>query len=70
MSLKGAETRAVIVEGLYDFVGQETDELSFRKGDKIKVLDDRHNDWWKGELAGRIGLFPRNYVVSQLFSGL
>ena len=50
------------VMGLYDFSGDEQGELSFTKNQIISVIDSSHPDWWKGELNGRVGIFPSNYV--------
>lgn len=50
------------VKALYDFKGTEEDELPFKQGDTIRVLDSSHKDWWKGTLHGKTGLFPRNYT--------
>ncbi|KAF2100811.1 hypothetical protein NA57DRAFT_54884 [Rhizodiscina lignyota] len=51
------------VTALYDFDGQGEGDLSFREGDKIKVVKktDSEMDWWEGELKGRRGAFPANY---------
>jgi uncharacterized protein YoxC len=45
----------------WDFVATSNQELSFRKGDVITILDNSQ-DWWKGELHGKVGLLPGNYV--------
>ena len=48
---------------LYNFDASGGDELSFRKGDVLKVLnmeDDKH--WFRAELNGREGLIPKNYI--------
>lgn len=50
------------VRALFDFVGTDPDELSFRKGDIIAVLESVYKDWWKGLLRGQTGIFPLNYV--------
>lgn len=50
------------VIGMYDYVAQNDDELAFLKGQVINVLNKDDCDWWKGELNGREGLFPSNYV--------
>ncbi|CAO3587611.1 unnamed protein product [Absidia cylindrospora] len=50
------------VEALYDFQGQNPQDLSFRQGDIIQVTEHVNNDWWKGSLQGRTGLFPSGYV--------
>jgi signal transducing adaptor molecule len=51
------------VRALYTFKSTEFGELGFEKGDIIKVVDRRYKDWWRGQLKGRTGVFPVNYVV-------
>ena len=50
------------VKALYDFEPQEDGELAFRKGDIIRVVNSAYEGWWKGELDGRIGIFPLTYI--------
>ncbi|KAI7785748.1 SH3 domain-containing protein [Diaporthe eres] len=47
----------------YDFAGQGAGDLSFREGDRIKIIKKTQTDqdWWTGELGGRKGSFPANY---------
>jgi amphiphysin len=47
----------------YDFSGQGQGDLSFREGDRIKIIKktDTDQDWWVGEIAGQRGNFPANY---------
>lgn len=47
---------------LYDFAAPEENDLRFAIGDRIWVTETR-DDWWKGTLNGREGIFPANYVV-------
>ncbi|XP_063003181.1 unconventional myosin-If [Elgaria multicarinata webbii] len=47
---------------LYQYLGQDVDELSFNIGDVIDLLLEDPSGWWKGRLHGREGLFPGNYV--------
>ncbi|GAA5878262.1 hypothetical protein JCM3774_001134 [Rhodotorula dairenensis] len=47
---------------MYDFVGESSDELSFARGDLIRVIDAVSDEWWRGELRGQTGIFPTNYV--------
>lgn len=51
------------VKALYDFETQASDELPFRKGDTIRVIECQFAAWWRGELRGRTGIFPTVYVV-------
>ncbi|KAH7335578.1 hypothetical protein B0J17DRAFT_575926 [Rhizoctonia solani] len=50
------------VKALHDFNATEPGELSFKKGDVIKVVDRCYKDWWRGQIKGRVGLLPVNYV--------
>jgi len=54
----------VYVQALYDFPGSGSEgDLTFTKGTIIKVLRaDPNQGWWEGESAGRVGLFPSNFV--------
>ncbi|XP_078062758.1 GRB2-related adapter protein 2-like [Mustelus asterias] len=52
------------VRAMFDFAAEADDELEFKSGDIIEVLDSTDPSWWKGSLWGRIGLFPSNYVAS------
>uniref|UniRef100_A0A914HMH7 Uncharacterized protein n=1 Tax=Globodera rostochiensis TaxID=31243 RepID=A0A914HMH7_GLORO len=49
---------------LFDYVPQRDDELSLRRGGRLRVLDKSSDGWWKGEEEGglRRGWFPSNYV--------
>ena len=51
------------VRALHTFEPSEAGELAFEKGDIIKVVDRGYKDWWRGQLKGRTGIFPVNYVV-------
>ncbi|PVH18360.1 uncharacterized protein CXQ87_001284 [Candidozyma duobushaemuli] len=52
------------VRALYDLISYEPDELSFKKGDIIIVVESVYRDWWRGALPnGKIGIFPLNYVT-------
>lgn len=52
------------VRALYDLISYEPDELSFRKGDIINVIESVYRDWWRGSLpSGKVGIFPLNYVT-------
>ncbi|XP_040289277.1 SH3 and cysteine-rich domain-containing protein [Bufo bufo] len=47
---------------LYKFVPQENEDLAMRTGDRITILDDSNEDWWKGKIEDRVGFFPANFV--------
>ncbi|XP_049645375.1 proto-oncogene vav isoform X2 [Suncus etruscus] len=47
----------------YDFCARDRSELSLKEGDIIRILNKRgQQGWWRGEIYGRIGWFPANYV--------
>jgi len=41
-------------------------ELSFGKGDTIRLRAQVSGDWWEGELRGREGLVPDKYILVRL----
>lgn len=49
------------VRARYNFTARSEKELSFNKGDVITVTD-QDEEWWYGEIDGKEGLLPSNYV--------
>ncbi|XP_041959512.1 GRB2-related adapter protein 2b isoform X2 [Alosa sapidissima] len=47
--------------GMFDFSATAEDELSFRKGDTLKILGT-NDDWFKAEMHGHEGFVPKNYL--------
>ena len=52
------------MEAIYSYGATCSGELSFEKGDIIRVtdVDIGSSSWWEGEFAGIVGQFPRSYV--------
>lgn len=49
---------------LYSYLGDNDDELELHIGDVVSVLETKTEDngWWRGEINGKVGLFPDNFV--------
>lgn len=48
----------------YSYTAQNEDELTLTEGDKVTILSKNLEDpgWWRGELNGKVGVFPDNFV--------
>ncbi|XP_067837402.1 SH3 and cysteine-rich domain-containing protein isoform X1 [Heptranchias perlo] len=64
--LKGPENKDILQQfnyvALYRFVPQENDDLEMQAGDRVSLLDDSNEEWWKGKIADRVGYFPATFV--------
>nr|XP_046245789.1 relA-associated inhibitor [Scatophagus argus] len=57
----GVENSGVLY-ALWSYPAQAADELSFREGDMITILQKPEgSDWWWASLCGREGFVPNNY---------
>jgi hypothetical protein len=52
---------------MHDFTPQANSStcISFRAGQVIHVINRDPSGWWDGELDGKRGWFPSNYVSSE-----
>ncbi|XP_055513734.1 adapter molecule crk [Leucoraja erinacea] len=51
------------VRALFDFPGNDEEDLPFRKGDLLRVIDKPEDQWWNAQSAdGRCGMIPVPYV--------
>ncbi|XP_066585007.1 uncharacterized protein [Prorops nasuta] len=60
----------LVARALYNFVGQSSRELTFRRGDIIFVRRQVDKNWYEGEHNAMIGLFPFNYVEILPYDGI
>ncbi|XP_013794747.1 src kinase-associated phosphoprotein 2-like [Limulus polyphemus] len=51
--------------GLWDCTTVEENELSFLRGDLIRIISKEYDNfsWWIGELDGKIGLVPKSFLM-------
>ena len=47
---------------LYSFEKAQEGDLEFQEGDRIEVVEEVGQDWLRGRLAGREGIFPASFV--------
>ncbi|CAL7935025.1 unnamed protein product [Xylocopa violacea] len=60
----------LVARALYNFIGQSSRELNFRRGDIIFVRRQVDKNWYEGEHNAMIGLFPSNYVEILPYDGM
>uniref|UniRef100_A0A672ZP71 SH3 and cysteine rich domain 3 n=1 Tax=Sphaeramia orbicularis TaxID=375764 RepID=A0A672ZP71_9TELE len=48
---------------LYRFKAIEKDDLDVHAGDRITVIDDSNEEWWRGKSGERTGFIPANYII-------
>ena len=60
-----AGTGSNIFVALYDYNKRTADDLNFRKGDKLQIINNIDGDWWQARslASGREGYIPSNYVA-------
>ena len=51
-----------LAEALYDFDGVREDNVTFKKGEILTIIEMDESGWWKGMNSdGKVGIFPYNY---------
>ncbi|XP_045597763.1 rho guanine nucleotide exchange factor 9 isoform X3 [Procambarus clarkii] len=61
-SLDEDDDMIVYAEALWDHVTLDSEELVFKAGDLITVIDSSDKDWWWGRISHRVGWFPAAFV--------
>nr|XP_019947312.1 PREDICTED: CD2-associated protein isoform X1 [Paralichthys olivaceus] len=49
-------------KALFDYQPQNEDELELKTGDVIDIIEEVEEGWWNGNVNGKSGLFPSNFV--------
>lgn len=64
-SVRRKQNNAECCKVMFDYKAKAEDELELKKGDVVVVLNKETEDegWWRGELNGRCGYFPDNFVM-------
>lgn len=52
----------VYAEALWDHVTMDDQELGFKAGDVIEVVDATNKEWWWGRIMDSEGWFPASFV--------
>ncbi|KAK5861937.1 hypothetical protein PBY51_017373 [Eleginops maclovinus] len=60
-----AKTVVECCQVMFDYKAKTEDELDLNKGDTVVILRKETEDegWWEGEINGRCGFFPDNFVM-------
>ncbi len=66
--VSAAPKKSRFVTAMYDHDAEESDELSFKVGDVVEVLETGEGGWWSGRCNGQIGDFPVDFVDTSNFS--
>ncbi|XP_055839507.1 tyrosine-protein kinase Src42A-like isoform X2 [Episyrphus balteatus] len=60
-----SSSNAKIFVALYDYDARTDEDLSFRKGEHLEILNDTQGDWWlaRSKKTRQEGYIPSNYVA-------
>lgn len=62
-SLPAAEETLEYVRTLYDFPGNDAEDLPFKKGEILVIVEKPEEQWWSARNKdGRVGMIPVPYV--------
>ena len=51
--------------GLYDYDARTAEDLSFKKSERLQIVNNTDGDWWlaRSMVTGKEGYIPSNYVA-------
>ena len=58
-------TSGKVFVALYDYDARTDEDLSFKKGEHLEILNDTQGDWWfaRSKTTKQEGYIPSNYVA-------
>ena len=58
-------TTSKIFVALYDYDARTDEDLSFKKGEHLEIINDTQGDWWfaRSKATKQEGYIPSNYVA-------
>ena len=61
-----AELKCPLFVGKYDYSSRTDDDLSFKKGDLLYIINRDEGDWWyaRSKHSGQEGYVPSNLVLN------
>lgn len=67
-SIMRPSTGITVFVALYDYDARTNEDLSFKKGERLQVIDNTDSDWWlaKSLTTYKEGYIPSNYVAPEL----
>ena len=56
---------ALVFQGLYNYEARTSEDLSFKKGERLQIMNNTDGDWWlaRSMVTGQEGYIPSNYVA-------
>ena len=62
---EGANITSKVFVALYDYDARTDEDLSFKKGEHLEVINDTQGDWWfaRSKSSKQEGYIPSNYVA-------
>lgn len=63
--LTSAVNSSKLFIALYDYEARTDEDLSFKKGNQLEILNDTQGDWWfaRSLVTGQEGFIPSNYIA-------
>lgn len=65
MDVQGSGQGAKVFVALYDYDARTDEDLSFKKGEHLEIINDTQGDWWlaRSKATKQEGYIPSNYVA-------